>query len=75
MGRNRIDNNILIQKIEEGKSQKEIAEYFSVSPAAICKRLKRLAPPPESLQQLTLKEQQFVIERVKGNTATQSVMN
>jgi hypothetical protein len=75
MRRRIVDDNILLKMLKEGKLQKEIAEHFGVSPAAICKRLKRLLPPPESLNNLTDKEQRFVMEKVKGNTATQAVMN
>ncbi len=75
MGRKKIDDNILIEMIESGESRTNISKFFHCSPAAICKRLKRLAPPPESFRQLTMTQQKFIIEKVKGNTATQAVMN
>lgn len=65
----------ILEKLKEGKTQKEIAEYFGVSSAAICKRVKRLLPPPESFNSLTDKEQRFCIEVAKGKTQTQAVMN
>lgn len=70
----KINDTKLVQMIQEGKQQKEIAEYFGVSPAAICKRLKRLTPLPPSLEALTEKEQRFVIAKAKGATATQAAM-
>lgn len=58
----------------DGKTQKQIAEHFGVSPVAIHKRLKRILPPPESLSALSEKEQKFAIEVSKGKTATQAVV-
>ncbi|MFZ5988086.1 MAG: terminase small subunit [Bacillota bacterium] len=57
--------------------QKEIAEYFRVSPVAICKRLKRLLPQPEEIldkHNLTEQQKRFVIEKTKGKTNTQAVL-
>jgi hypothetical protein len=39
----KIDDNVLLQMVEKGIQQKEIAEHFKCSPAAVCKRLKRLS--------------------------------
>ena len=69
------DDNIILKMLKEEKTQKQIAEYFGVSPVAIHKRIKRLIPLPESLQRLTEKEQRFCVEKAKGKTATQAVMN
>jgi len=69
------DDETILKMLKEGKPQKEIAEHFGVSPAAICKRVKRLLPPPKSLECLTEKEQKFCIEVAKGKTQTQAVMN
>ncbi|MGO9139162.1 MAG: hypothetical protein ACLP9S_13865 [Syntrophales bacterium] len=77
----KIDDNLLLEMFDDGKgkSQKEIAKFFGVSGAAICKRLKRLtAPSPEaplSFSKLTEKAQAFVIEKVKGETNVQAVLN
>lgn len=68
------DDNIIIQMLQEGKTQKEIAEYFGVSPVAIHKRVKRLLPP-KSLESLTEKEQKFCINVAKGKTQTQAVID
>jgi hypothetical protein len=65
----------ILSMLKDGNSQKEIAEHFNVSPAAICKRVKRLLPPPESLGKLTEKEQKFAIERAKGKTQTQAALS
>ena len=59
------DDNTILEMLKDGKTQKEIAAHFGVSPAAICKRVKRLLPPPESLQELTEKEQAFAVAIIK----------
>jgi predicted transcriptional regulator len=77
MAKRKIDDNQLLQMINEGKMQKEVAELFRVSPAAVCKRLKRLLPKPEPIlerHKLTDQQKQFVIEKAKGKTNTQAVM-
>ncbi len=73
--RTRINKNDLLEKLKQGKTQKEIAADLNVSPAAICKRLKRLLPPPPSLTNLTVKQQKFCMEVSKGQTATQAALN
>ncbi len=69
------DDNIILKLLIEGKAQKQIAEYFGVSPVAIHKRVKRLLPKPKSLENLTEKEQRFCIEVAGGKTQTQAAMN
>lgn len=71
----KIDDNKLLEMIRDGKQGKECAAFFQVSPAAISKKLKRLQPPPKSLEALTLKEQRFCIEVANGRTQTQAAMN
>lgn len=75
MRQRKTDDEIILKMLKEGKTQKEIAEHSGVSPVAIHKRVKRLLPPPKSLESLTEKEQRFVIEKAKGKTATQAVMD
>jgi len=75
MRQRKIDDDQLLEMLKEGKSQKEIAEHFKVSPVAVCKRVKRLLPKPQSLESLTDKEQKFCIEVAKGKTQTQAVIN
>lgn len=77
MSRKKIDDEKLVEMLEEGKMQKEIAEYFGVSPVAVCKRIKKLFPSelPESLKKLTQKEQRFVVEIASGKTQTESAFN
>jgi len=69
----RINDTELLQLVEKGLSQKKIAELMNVSPAAICKRLKRLRPEPmpESFRRLTPQRQMFILEKLqgKGNVA------
>jgi hypothetical protein len=75
--RRKTDDQTILRMLKEGKTQKGIAEYFRVSPVAICKRVKRLCPSPEMphFDRLTDKEKRFVIEKARGRTATQAVMN
>jgi len=68
------DDNKILEMLKAGKTQKEIAAHFSVSPAAICKRVKRLLPPPEILQELTEKEKAFAVAISKGMTQTDAAM-
>jgi len=70
----KIDDNLLLQMLKEGKLQKEIAEHFKVSEPAITKRLKKLIPPPKSLEQLTPKERKFVMAVAEGKSRTQACM-
>jgi len=71
------DDSMIVEMLKEGKPQKEIAEYFNVSPAAICKRVKRLRPieEPPSFKDLSQKEKKFVLEIAEGKTQTQAAMN
>jgi hypothetical protein len=61
---------------QEGKTGKEIAAYFKVSPAYICKRLKRLQPikEPESFAMLSDKQKKFVLAKVEGRTNTDAAL-
>jgi len=70
----KIDDKLMLQMIEEGKTQKKVAEHFGVSPAAVCKRLKKYPPLPESLEKLTDKEQKFALEVAAGKTQTQAAL-
>ena len=74
----KIDDTLLLEMLREGKMQAEAAAHFNVSPAAVCKRLKRLSSPsPESILEkhgLTERQGAFAIERAKGKTATQAAM-
>ena len=47
----KIVNDVLLQMLKEGKVQKEIAKHFKVSPAAICKAIKKLNQPDVSASQ------------------------
>jgi hypothetical protein len=64
--------------LNQGKSQKEIASCFKVSPVAVCKRLKRLnSPSPENIldkYNLTDRQKSFVVEKAKGKTNTQAAL-
>ena len=67
----------IIEMLDAGKSQKEIAEHFGVSPPAICYRVKKIRPPelPPALTGLTEKEQKFVVARAEGKTLTQAALD
>ena len=70
------DDHIILKLLNEGKSQKEIAEHFNVSCAAICKRVKKiLGKKPESLANLTEKKQKFVLAIAEGKTQTQAALD
>lgn len=75
MTRKKIDDTLMLQMLQEGKSQKAIAQFFGCSPVAVSNRLKRLLPPPQSLEALTEKEQRFAIEVAKGKTQTQAALS
>ena len=73
--RRKTDDKILLQMLEEGHSQKEIAIHFGVSPAAICKRVARLSAYPKTLRELTPKEQRFAVSVAEGKSQTQSAID
>ena len=71
------DDNIILQMLEEGKSQKEIAAYFSASPAAVCKRVKKInavLKVDKSLEGLTYKQKNFALAIAEGKSQTQAAM-
>ena len=72
----RTNDKEILEMLEQGKSQKEIAAYFGVSPPYICKRVKLLLAKdiPESLSNLTEKEKRFVIEKATGATNTEAAL-
>lgn len=73
----KINDKVLLQLHEEGKEQKEIAAHFGCSPAAICKRLKRLqsvAARRAILGRLSAKEEKFVLEIARGQNQTQAAV-
>ena len=65
MAKKKIDDEVLHKMIEEGKPQKEMAQFFRVSDAAISKRIKRLTQeePPESFKSLSPGEKKFVLAK------------
>lgn len=71
-----IDSELLAMS-ERGDQQKEIAKYFSVTEAAISKRLKRLRQQKETasvMSELTEKQQVFVAEICSGKNQTASAL-
>ena len=70
------DDKVILQMLHEGKTQKEVAEHFNVSGAAICKRVKKLLnKKPESFERLTKKEQKFSLSVAEGKTQTQAALD
>jgi hypothetical protein len=71
------DDNIILQMLEEGKSQKKIAEHFGVSSAAICKRVKKInavLKVDKSLGGLTNKQKNFALAIAEGKSQTSAAM-
>jgi transposase len=75
MAQRKVDDNIVLQLLREGKNQAQIAKHFKVSPVAIHKRLKKILPKPQSLKNLTPKEQKFVVAVAEGKSRTQAAMD
>ena len=70
------DDKVILQMLNDGKTQKEIAEHFNVSGAAICKRVKKLLNrKPESFERLTEKQQKFALAITEGKTQTQAALD
>ncbi len=72
------DDSIILQMLEAGESQKAIAAHFNVSPAAICKRVKKINAVlrvGKSLESLTEKEQKFALSVAEGKTQTQAALD
>jgi predicted transcriptional regulator len=75
--RKKINDTLLLEMLNQGKQQKDIAAYFKVSPVAVCKRLKRLQSGPEAVLErydLTDQQKSFVVEKAKGKTNTQAAL-
>lgn len=68
----KINATELLKLHQQGMLGIELAEHFSVSPAAISKALAKIKPVtlPQSMAGLTDKEQRYVIERSSGKSKT-----
>lgn len=73
--RRKTDDKIILQMLEDGHSQKDIAKHFDVSPAAICKRVARLSAYPKTLKDLSPKEVRFAVSVAEGKSRTQSAID
>ena len=60
--------------LRSGELTWPLTQILGVSEPAISKKLKKLLPLPESLKDLTEKEQKFVIAKVKNKTNTEAVL-
>lgn len=77
MNRRKIDDTKLLEMLHQGMQQKEIARIMNVSEPAICKRLKRLRPQPDTVldkYNLTAQQKMFVVEKAKGKTNTEAAL-
>ncbi len=72
--RRKTDDKIILQMLEDGHSQKDIAKHFDVSPAAICKRVARLSAFPKTLKGLSPKEVRFAVSVAEGKSQTRSAI-
>lgn len=73
-GHRKIDDNLCLKMFNDGYSQVKIAEHFGVTPVAVGKRLKRLAPKVRSFDKLTRRQQKFVIAKLEGKNNTQAAL-
>ena len=71
-----IDDEVMMNLLNQGMNQKQVAEHFKVSEAAVSKRLKRLRAYqlPESFDKLTLKQQKFALSVAEGKSQTTAAM-
>jgi predicted transcriptional regulator len=71
------DDNVILQMLSQAKSQKEIAEHFGVSQAAVCKRVKKInavLKVKKSLEGLTDKQKNFALAIAEGKSQSQAAM-
>jgi len=69
------NDDIILKMLEAGHTQKQIAEHFGVSPAAVCKRARRLQAYPKTLKELTPKEQRFAVSVANGMSQTKAAID
>ena len=72
----KINKKVLFEMLQAGNlMQKEMADHFGVTEAAVCKMKKKLLPMvPESFKNLTDKEKKFVLAKAEGKTQTQAAL-
>jgi hypothetical protein len=70
------NDSVILEMLDAGRTQADIARHFCVSAMAICKRVRKLRPPelPEALKRLTVKERKFALAKAEGKTATQAAL-
>ena len=71
-----IDDEVMMNLLNQGMNQKQVAEHFKVSEAAVSKRLKRLRSYqlPDSFERLTSKQQKFALSIAEGKSQTTAAM-
>ena len=71
-----IDDEAMMNLLNQGMNQKQVAEHFNVSEAAVSKRLKRLRSYqlPDSFERLTSKQQKFALSIAEGKSQTTAAM-
>jgi hypothetical protein len=71
----KINKKVLLEMLQAGNlMQKQMAEHFGVTEAAISKEKRKLLLVPESFKSLTDKEKKFVLARAEGKTQTQAAL-
>lgn len=75
----RVDDNKLLEMLDQGIPQKQIAKHFGVVESYITKRKKQLRATevvePMSFSKLTNQQKKFVISKAEGKTNVQSVLD
>lgn len=76
----KVDDEKLLEMLEQGIEQKEIAAHFGCAPSYISKRKKQLMPPPaveepEVFATLSEPQKKFVIAKVEGKTNVQAALD
>lgn len=73
----KVDQDLLMQMLEGGKSQKACADHFGVSKSAISQLVSRLtvAPRPEILDRLTPSQERFVFAMADDKNQTQAALD
>lgn len=76
MQRRKINDEELLEMHRRGITGRDIARHFQTSPAAVCKRLKKLIPPVGEIldrHKLTEPQKTFVIEKARGRSNAAAV--
>ncbi len=70
----RTNDKLILKRLQEGWTQKQIAEEQGVSPVAIHKRVKKLLHPNKAFKKLSKKEKRFVMALADGKSQTNAAL-